>query len=455
MAEETDGAGKSEPASPQTKLTQQELATAMRHNPRVRPASHVLKNFNTWLIGGNYSHKKLLQARPPPLPRSESSERIKHKIGEMRANLMRQSRQGKQAGRTAHRYVNMHLRRGDRSTADPGPGADSAPPSARDAGDKDPEKVKPASRPNTAPRPTAQRGQQQQEPDQRRQLKTSLVDHASQSAYVSMFPPLFTPYDRAAGSRMMRGWGSGVQRYYRDIGESPRPAQSVVMASASWGGAAQSEEPATVGDSQLGVVRSPVKRPRGLAGQPGFYPTGTTVNAYRHYTNYRLALESDQNSAEASGRRLASGSGQPLYKLLRSHRSAAAAAGGNAGGGLQGSPHGSPQEQPEASGSAPQPDGSAVRPPTAPAPAQPQQPNGEDIQEYVARLEAAEGDRAPPPIDPAADRTPPAHALPPPGDGAVTPASGPNDEQGSLHASANVAQEEQPEPASKDGGGPD
>eukprot|EP01062_Namystynia_karyoxenos_P067029 TRINITY_DN60926_c0_g1_i1.p1 TRINITY_DN60926_c0_g1~~TRINITY_DN60926_c0_g1_i1.p1 ORF type:complete len:490 (+),score=83.07 TRINITY_DN60926_c0_g1_i1:73-1470(+) len=292
-------------------LSEAQVAAAMRANPQVR------KHFNTWLVGGTYSQRRLLAARPPPLPRSEGTEKVKSNIGHLRQRLVDRSRKERRQNSARNRVPPLRLRLGDQ-TKSPRRAAESAeasgehPATSRRAVAVP--AAKPVTRPATAPRPPASSPRQlelqaQQHP--RAQLKSSLVDHASHSSYISMFPPLFTPYDRAAGSRMMRGWGSGVQEYYRDIdrmaasGPSPNP------------------EPAPA-PSRAGILAQQttrVKRPRGLAGQPGFYPTGTTATAWRVFTNWRLAMEGDQEEHERQGLERPSGSASRGLRMLKAqHR---------------------------------------------------------------------------------------------------------------------------------------
>ena len=285
-----------------------------------------VKEFNTWLVGGTYMMKQN-DITPPPLPKSQSSEKLKLKIDEMKRKLQE-----------GHRKP---LRDKAALKAQPADGcAQKQPTSARGARHKA-EKAEAAEkaaltdkgmRPNTT----------EQAANLRLQLKTSLIDSLTQSNYISMFPPLFTPYDRA--NTMLRGWDPDMKKYYEKKTTAKKAGDALEVA-----------KPPSVS-----------KRPshQGKAGRPGFYPTGSryggtpfcpppplpstpllarrdatchhtrSVNAYRHFTNYRLALELDSKEAAtrpavpARPKRSPSDteekSSDGLQKLLRAQRSAAA-----------------------------------------------------------------------------------------------------------------------------------
>eukprot|EP00755_Sulcionema_specki_P009162 Sspe_Gene.42928::Locus_20884_Transcript_1_1_Confidence_1.000_Length_1345::g.42928::m.42928 len=227
-----------------------------------------------------------MHVRPPPLPRSESSEKIKNKIEELRAKLQ-----------ANHKRLAIPRKRNEEAKA-PATARGERPPN-----EGDPLPVaKPKSRPHTgkAAATTSPQGTNRM-PEVRVQLKSSLVEHATQSNYISMFPPLFTPYDRS--NNLMRGWGGAVKEYYEKTGKSatsgpPPPTLT---------------QPPEEHDNLLGLAKKPLRRAKGVAGKPGFYPTGTSVTAYRHYTNYRLALELDHQMQEHSGK--------SLQQLFRAHAS--------------------------------------------------------------------------------------------------------------------------------------
>eukprot|EP00756_Hemistasia_phaeocysticola_P007024 Hpha_TRINITY_DN14093_c0_g2::TRINITY_DN14093_c0_g2_i1::g.44147::m.44147 len=266
-------------------------------------------------------------------------------------------------------------------------------------------KASPTGRPATAPRPNSPRVASAGAQQPRQELKSSLVSHASRSHYCSMFPPLFSPYDRASGTRMMRGWGSGVQEYYKHMSsDGTAPPEAGTGASPR---VSVSPHKAAVVDVQV-PKPSPVKRPRGLAGQPGFYPTGTTVNALRHFTNYRLAIESEQemraavaaaSKKQAGAAGSAAAGGRSLQQVLRAQRSVRTAGATRPEGAVPTSAGGL---WPQLGAEQPPPEAEAeVR--LSPAPTGPVEPAAGaegGIGDYVARLAAdrdqSQGGPAPP-----------------------------------------------------------
>ena len=200
--------------------------------------------------------KRLHDAKPAPLPKTESSERLKLKIAQNRQKLQ-----------SSHR---SHLRR--KPAPAPAPAAPpAASPKAPNTARGKPTPPSPhhanQNRPNTSDNPTSLR----------LQLKTSLIEGVTQSNYISMFPPLFTPYDRS--NTMLRGWNPSMKEYYdKTEATSPKKAKTALSEEA----ADEKTAPKHQGIIEQKKVRVAQKnRPshQGQTGRPGFYPTGSRYSS--------------------------------------------------------------------------------------------------------------------------------------------------------------------------------
>ena len=189
-------------------------------------STKTLKEFNTWLVGGTYVTKQK-HVNPPPLQRSESSEKLKLKIEEMKKKLQE-----------GHRKA-IRDRKAEPATA---------------------RLSRITKKPVQPPRPKSGVVIVKSE---RNELKTSLIDQITQSNYISMFPPLFTPYDR--NNTMLRGWCSDMKHYYGGVSSARNHTK-------------EKEEKGFDPQHQTETRRS--GRATVSTGRPGFFPTGTRYVIY-------------------------------------------------------------------------------------------------------------------------------------------------------------------------------
>ncbi|KAJ9450579.1 hypothetical protein DIPPA_09367 [Diplonema papillatum] len=249
----------------------------------VNAEGKTLKEFNTWLVGGVYATQQ--KHEPASLRKSDSSERLKKKMDELKKKLQASQRRCLERRRPC-----------DPATAKPA------------AGKGEGEAKKIAARPT--PKPPCRPNTGGSSCNQRLLLKSSLIDQITQSNYISMFPPLFTPYDRK--NTMLRGWDGAMKRYYTEF--DPQTLQR------------------EAGFEQEPVVAACSRKPP-ASGRPGFYPTGHSVNAYRHYTNYRLALESERAARQQNVPPLAKKRHAPNNTLQELLRAQCASSGGRGASG--------------------------------------------------------------------------------------------------------------------------
>eukprot|EP00760_Papus_ankaliazontas_P005066 PhM_4_TR12371/c0_g1_i1/m.14002 len=237
--------------------------TAIAANKRERVAnSRTLHDFNTWLVGGTVSQKRELNRIDTVTLRSALKSKdtdIDEKF-EQRKQQIQQEQQRPTS--VYHPIASDALLRLDRIGVVPrGHG--------RNPNEKPKVKRSPAhSRPTTSPSP--EMPHPASEPlavDMRRRLKSSMLEDAANSTYVTLFPPMFTPYDREVTHN--RGFNDGV-RTYHDTCMARAPTQ------------------------QLRTIADIATQNTSLRGgdHKAFFPTGAPSTAYRHFTNYRLAVQS-------------------------------------------------------------------------------------------------------------------------------------------------------------------
>mmetsp|Transcript_112074 Transcript_112074/g.194607 ORF Transcript_112074/g.194607 Transcript_112074/m.194607 type:complete len:360 (-) Transcript_112074:502-1581(-) len=273
-----------ETSSPQKRLKIGDLSLSLAH-PKL------LKSFNTWLVGGNYSSPRKFgdftamgeKNRPVCLDQElleeeqRKDEKLRERIAEKQEKLKAERNKPK------HMYldkkaglVTNYESTSTRSRATGTHAEDSSQRSDRRC--KSGSKRQPISTSGSPVQAMEQmrqtRLQQMQQQQERREtLKLELLAQSATSSYQTLFPPLFAPFDKTPP--VVQTWVE-MKDLPGTAARSPRKPES--------------PKRVPVGETNsLSILKHGHGRRR--AGNNAFMPTGSTSTAYRCYTNYQMAVE--------------------------------------------------------------------------------------------------------------------------------------------------------------------
>eukprot|EP00759_Apiculatamorpha_spiralis_P044798 PhF_6_TR41669/c0_g1_i1/m.63173 len=239
---------------------------AIATNKKERAAnSKTLHGFNTWLVGGTINPKRDLFRIELNVQHTKSNGAvgIENQIEKRKVQIAEQQKKPSSEYKPKANVSQLRL---DRiGVVQRGHGYDTSP-----RGD--------LSRPVTSsvvPLPSSPNNAAE---EIRMGLKSSLLEQAANSSYVSLFPPMFTPMDHAP--HHLRGWHRNISTYHDNLVARP-----------------VTNETRTFAD----IHYAPTVK-RGESAPNAFQPTGNASTAYRHFTNYKLAVMTTQGDAKVASR---------------------------------------------------------------------------------------------------------------------------------------------------------
>uniref|UniRef100_A0A7S4CUW9 Uncharacterized protein n=1 Tax=Eutreptiella gymnastica TaxID=73025 RepID=A0A7S4CUW9_9EUGL len=261
----------------------------------------LLKSFNTWLVGGAYSPRSFsrtadysvtVEKKKAPILEPEASQG--EDVEKQSAKEQNEQKQGKSRARcqARHHYVRKsttgqhsldpvasRLKAANSEQCEKPPEESSEPLQESTNKLKISVRSKKMSASTTSNLTNFNFSEFDRQLQHREQLKNTLIDKSGTSSYQTLFPPLFSPYDRTPN--IIRTW-TEIKGTIDPSERSPRRPIATPKVPVT------ESNPITV--IKNGATAQHRHKPR-IPGQQAFMPTGSTVTAYRVFTNYRLALD--------------------------------------------------------------------------------------------------------------------------------------------------------------------